>query len=390
MTNIKAVGQFVYQIYVNETLYRGSVPLDVQLTQEWGRHDIFSLRIEYPRLHPNPNSIQFWPDGAPVRIIWGRKPDNVNTWYGYVNHHENMSPADSGYDTFQTTYILIGTSKPMNTDTNRSWGRVTPTYIAKTIAAKYGLRAVLSSTDWILPFEMQVSESDFKFLNRLANKCGYRFWVSGGTLYFVDPTVVLMSGNLNSVPVFRQDKTFWQHDTMRRFRQLRGDNLPGSVVAERTLFGMTPENQIINLSTGNSNAVVHQKNTRYVESFAEGKKIVQAWQNMSQFWIGAEAELYGSILVYPGKIVNIQGNWLPGGNQGYWIISKACHELKSAYSTRTSDDWYVTKVQMLRNNSGNIPNIKEMQIIKPEFVNCSLVGNSWKAVTNNVIYDGVT
>jgi hypothetical protein len=158
----RPVPPVAYAIFVNEVLIK-DFALDIELRQSWGQHDLFYVRIEYYK-GINLTNLALWANNAPIRIVWGQGANNIQTWYGYVNHYTIDANSDSGNKTMQVTYTCIGTSKPMNTDKTRTWGQVTGTYIAKTIAAEYGLRAVLSSTSWVLPSEVQVSESDFKFL----------------------------------------------------------------------------------------------------------------------------------------------------------------------------------------------------------------------------------
>ena len=66
----------------------------------------------------------------------------------------------------------------MNSDKTRTWGQASPTYMAKQVAAEHGLRAVLTSTSWVSDYEVQPSESDFQFLNRMGSKYGFRLFVS--------------------------------------------------------------------------------------------------------------------------------------------------------------------------------------------------------------------
>ena len=181
-----------------------------------------------------------WADNAPVQITWGRQPQTIMTWYGYVNHHKMATIADSGTHNLQYTYYCIGTSKPMNTVASKAWGSVTPTYIAQQMAAKYSLRCVVTSTTWVLTNEVQANETDFQYMNRVASKTGYRFWVSGGTMYFIDPAVVLVATSTQLVPnYFMYKRLDWQ-DTIRDFQKYQGDNLPGSQVATRNLYGIDP------------------------------------------------------------------------------------------------------------------------------------------------------
>lgn len=385
------VGPVVYAVYVNG-IQIPEFPLDVELRQCWGHHDLFFLRIEYPRTANYIQALQLWAENAPVQIIWGRRPDNIQLWYGYVNHHNIKANADSGSKTLQITYICIGMTKPMNTDRTRTWGQVTPTYIARKIAGEYGMRAVLTKTDWVLPYEVQANESDFKFLNRIADKVGFRFWASNGTLYFIDPSVVLTGSAEQGVPIYSLDKRFTQVDTIRELEMNQGDNLPGAVKTKRILYGIDAESG----NTYQANAITDQVTSVEqimkvwpAESYDQGKRLVQAWQNRSQFWVSATAELFGTSYLYPGKSVMLQGYQLPQGAAGFWIVGRCEHVMKASGTTMTAADKYVTRTELLRNTTALTPKVKSVDKITPEFITCKLFNGVWRSQDQTVMYDGV-
>lgn len=378
----------VYGIYINGTQYK-EFPLDAEIDFTWGQHDLFYIRYEYYR-GLNLTSHQLWSDNAPVRIVWGLS-GSTQVWYGYVNHHTVESNADSGSKNLQVTYTCIGTSKLMNSDITKSWGQVTGTYMAKTIAAKYGFRAVLSSTYWVLPSEIQANESDFHFLNRIADKIGYRFWVSGGTLYFLDPSVAIKGSISQGVPSFTMDKAFTYRDTVRNFQMLKGDNLPGSVKSIRSIYGIDKQSgQPFHVTATNaSSSDISQIMTDWpVDTIAEASNLVNAWQSRSQFWQTATAELYGNTLVYPGKLISLTGIQMPSESSGLWLVSSAKHVLASAGTVVPNLDRYVTHVEILRNTTVQNLNLKTVTPVYPEFVTCNLYKGTWKSSSQITIYDG--
>jgi hypothetical protein len=385
------VGPVVYAIYVNGT-QANEFPLDVELRQEWGNHDLFMVRIEIPRTYTGIPTYQFWPDNAAVQIVFGRRPDNISSWYGYVNHHTVNGNASSGSKALEIIYTLIGTSKPMNTDRSMTWGQVTGTYIAKTIFGSYGLRSVLTSTNWVLPYEVQANESDFAFLNRIADKMGFRMWVSGSTGYFIDPSVVLSGSADQGIPSFSLDKRFTQVDTIRQFNSNQGDNLPGATIADRIITGIDQQtgNVFQAQATSNQIATITQAFSDWPASdYSTALNLVQAKQQRSQFWMTATAELFGSTFLYPGKLVFLTGLQLPPVNQGYWIVASADHMLKASGSGVAINDRYLTGVTLLRNSTDTVPVISSTNNVIPEYSPCQLLNGVWKAQQATVFYDGV-
>ena len=378
------VGPVIYSVAVNGAVVTDWV-LDVELLQTWGYHDIFIVRIEYNRTFAMA-TITPWADNAPVQITWGRQPQTIMTWYGYVNHHKMATIADSGTHNLQYTYFCIGTSKPMNTVVSKAWGSVTPTYIAQQMAAKYSLRCVVTSTAWVLTNEVQANETDFQYINRVASKTGYRFWVSGGTMYFIDPAVVLVATSTQLVPNYYMYKRLDWQDTIRDFAKYQGDNLPGSLVATRNLYGIDPLTGAFFTATAGTGSYTQANTVRTATSMADAQQHVNSWQALSQWWIAGTAELFGTTLIYPGKVVHLQGDAMPSGDSGFWIVGSARHLLKMSGTSYPVDDKYVTKVSVLRNSSAVIP-YKGATQISPEFVPMSLSGGLWVSSNTSVISD---
>jgi Phage tail baseplate hub (GPD) len=279
----------------------------------------------------------------------------------------------------------------MNTDRTRAWGEVSGTYIARQIAGEHGLRSVLTSSDWVLPYEVQANESDFHFLNRIADKLGYRFWVSGGTLYFTDPAVILQGSAGQAIPEFYMDKSFLYHDTLRDFHMLRGDNIPGAVQSARTIYGIN-ESTGQPFSTTASNALVtsgiSQVTSEWpVSDVNQAQHLVNAWQSRSQFWLAATAEVYGNSYIYPGKLIYLRGNQLNTAATGYWIVSSSCQVMKASGTTDPTKDRYVTRVSILKNTPAALPAIRNVTKISPEFTACNLLNGTWRASSQTITYE---
>lgn len=377
----------VYSVTVNGTLVVDSI-LNVSIDMCWGSHDIVSMRIEYNR-GTDMSAVTPWATNALVSMTWGRSTGALNNWYGYLNHYEMKSNADSGSHNLQITYYCLGTSAPMNSQNSYNWGNVTATYIAKTIAKKYGFRCVVTSNAKILTGMQQASMSDFQFMNYLAQKTGYRFWCSNGTLYFVDPAIYFLGTQTQGVTTYSQDKLQYQQDTMRDFTMLQGTNLPGSVIASRAVYGIdgSTGNLVTANSGGTGTALVNT--SRSISSVAEGADVITAWQGLSQFWIGATAECFGDQGLYPGKLVYLSGSALPGNNIGYWVVARAKHILLASGTAMTTNDKYATQVTILRNTGGTTPKFKNVVTVSPEVVTCVSSGGKWQASNQSVIVDGI-
>lgn len=382
------VSPVVYAVTVNGVPVT-EVILNVSLEMAWGLHDIAGIRIEYNR-GETMSAIRPWPENALVTMTWGRGPASLMTWYGYLNHYEMKSNSDSGMHNLQVTYYCIGTSKPMNSQSSTTWGDVTPTYVAKVIAARYGFRCVVTSGASIIQNLTQAAMSDFKFMNYLAEKTGHRFWCSNGTVYFVDPAIYFMGSFTQGVSTFTQDKTQMNQDTMRDFTVLNGDNIPGAVKANRIIYGIDgATGKLVSASTGGPGPTIF--NTDWsTTSVADSQQVINAWHGLSQFWITASAEFFGDQGLYPGKIVYLNGNALPGNNIGYWVVSRARHLLLASGTPLPTNDKYTTQVDLLRNAGGPLPQLKHVVTVSPEIVTCVPNMGAWQAAQQIVIVDGVS
>lgn len=367
------LGPVIYQVFVNGIPYSNRPPiLDAELTQTFGQHDLFTLRMEFPPNFPI-SQLTIWPDNTPVSIRWGQDPD-LHWWYGYVNHHTISSNADSSTRLMQLSYTCIGTSSVLNSVQTRKWEQVSVTYIAKNIAAANGFRAVTNPNNWLLDFEQQASESDFQFLNRMANKCGMRFWCSGGTLYMISPVTALEGGGQSAIPVFYIDKTLTYQDTCRNFSYVQGTNLPGSVQANRAIYGIDAVSgkPFAAANTNKATSRVALKTTTSTISYTDAKNRIDAWAARAQFWIGAEATLYGNTHLYPGKVVKLTGSALPSNSAGFWLLSSATHKMTSAVTASPYMDRYLVEVIMLKNQASSKVTLSNITPVIPEFITCTL------------------
>lgn len=397
-----SVGPVIYSVLVNGVAFANQdLILDAEIRECFGKHDLVFLRIEYPRTYTNIAGIVTWANNTPVQITWGRSPD-INTWYGYVNHSEIKSNSDSGTNTQQITYVLIGTSAYLNIDRTRVWQNVSPTYIAAQIAAENKLRCVVTPVSQTLDYEVQAAESDFTFINRIADKVGMRFWCSGGTMYLIQPAIALYGTASLSVPVFTFNKGQLYQDTVRNFRLVQGNNLPGAVVADRTVYGIDASGALISATAtpGNNsnptktktiaNAISSQAteyiNTeRAVSSQAEAQATVNSWQGLSQYWVGATCQLFGNTLTYPGKLVQLTGVGLMDGMAGYWLVTSARHLLKASGLPYPVLDRYLVDVEIMRNSSGGNVLLQGEQQVIPEMIGMSLNSGIWTANSQSVI-----
>jgi hypothetical protein len=208
-----------------------------------------------------------------------------------------------------------------------------------------------------------------------------RFWCSGGTLYMITPTTSLEGGGQSAIPVFYADKNLNYQDTCRDLLYLQGANLPGSIQANRALYGIDAGTGQLFAATAapvTGTSRVTLKTTAPAPSLSDAQNRVNAWAALSQFWVGAQATLYGNTHLYPGKVVRLTGKSLPSNAAGYWLLSSVTHNMSSSATSSPYMDKYLADVVMLKNTASGSVTLSNVTPVIPEFTTCSLnLSGTW-------------
>jgi phage protein D len=286
----------------------------------------------------------------------------------------------------------VGTSKVLQNDVTQIWQNMSPTTMASQIATQNGFRSIISPGGQPLTYEVQTGESDFAFLNRIGNKYGLKFYVSGGTLYMTDPAAALDAASTSTTPTYQMDKNVGWQDTLRNFKWSQGDNLPGGTLTNKTLYAIDSTSGQVIQATANAtetSTTNYIQTGRIVDSQADAQTAVDAWQNQTQFWIGGTAQVFGSPALYPGKVIQFGGASLPGGAAGQWLVSGARHQMKAAMTGQVPTlDRYAADIQVIRNAAASDVTLSATQAVSPEFVSMSSSGTQWMASDTSTISTG--
>jgi uncharacterized protein involved in type VI secretion and phage assembly len=267
---------------------------------------------------------------APVVLDYGRSPNDMTRWYGYV-HHSSVT-ASSANQTVVTRYICIGTSLPMNTQRTRSWKNVSPTSIVRQVGRENGLRTVISPSARRLTYWAQSGQSDFKLVSDLAAETGFRFWVEGSTLYFLDPRTLLLGQKSQDIPVFTKSQRPGQFDTLQELTILTGTMIPraNGVTGTSAISGLDAKTGRViqatsTANTGASSFLNTITTSRAVDNYADAQALMEARTLASQGWITMQATLYGTAKVSPGTLVGISGTSVSSDRQGRWMVTSTKH-----------------------------------------------------------------
>lgn len=296
----------------------------------FGQHTVGTLEI----LIPGGTNPWVAPEWTPVtlRLTDGRVSE---PWYGYV-HHGGVVTTTYGQRNAVVRYTLIGTSLPLNDEKTRSWKNVTRSSIVRQIAKEHRLRTLMSVHRTVIPYYAQ-SGSDWRVLKDMADQTGYRLWVDGSTVRFVDAKLLLEGVSVSETPTFSQSVTPGVLNTLHQFESKIGTMVPraGGTAANQVVNGIDVRNKTIikatsTTSTQNSGSpagstpVLHKVNTGIrVSQYGQASELVSSASINTQGWLTATAVVTGSPSLEPGSIIDIEGNRIPADQHGLWLVTKA-------------------------------------------------------------------
>lgn len=319
----------------------------VKIYLKTNAHPIALLDVLYvgqDNINNKRTSWQVIPEQTAIRIDYGMNPYFVYSFLGYVASYKIIrSGRDVGYGNLTTTrvqYTITGTSQVMQSTNNIAWKQNSPSSMAATIATRHGMRSVIHSYNAAIPYRLQ-NQSDFKFLNQLADEIGYRFYVDNTDMYFVNPQKLLDRPNIRNIPQFWSYNKPGLWDTVRKFEPIVGTITPdGGVVANRNTIGLNPNTKAIVQAANNPNLVnqfgqtfgtstiTQYYNTHPAESYYEATQKTTASALKNLYWNTAQATFHGDARVKPNTLVNLVGSALPQDELGLWLVNSVTHCLE--------------------------------------------------------------
>lgn len=337
--------------FFNDTAHRGSITR-LEVRQAYSEHTLVVVDLSVPTNLLRVPGGALYPEMTPVMVDWGRSSIEANRFYGYVNHPEIITN-ESGNPTVR--YFCLGTSLVMNASTPRSWSGVTASFVVAEIARTHRLRALLHRSITKLPTFTIRSETDFASLQRLAAEAGFRLWVDGATVQFVDPNVLIRSAASVFVPVYTG---------VTDFSITPGTLVPrsGGVVSEKVVNGRSIATK--KAFTVKSGTVLKTRPSDVqgfkppivsvlpgeVGTYTEAQERLTI-ANRLQNWITATVRLPGAPLLHPGSLVSIDGPQVPADHTGIWHIEGTRHVMNISAVGNTAHSTDVT----LSRNQGQVP-----------------------------------
>ncbi|RZU35938.1 phage protein D [Streptomyces sp. BK022] len=297
----------------------------VEIREGFGVHSMALIDVSSA-----PTSRKPYAELTPVTLDYGRAPADLVRWNGYVHHSSEIASADTQHVVVR--YVCIGTALPMNTQRTRSWKNVSPTSIVRQVGRENGLRTIISPSARRLTYWAQAGQSDFKLVNDLAAETGYRFWVEGTTLYFLDPRILLLGQQSQDIPVFSKNQQPGIQDSLQSLSILTGTMIPRSngTTGTSAISGLDAKTgKVLKASSaadaGTAPFLNHITTSRAVDNYADAQALMEARTLASRGWITMQATLYGTAKIAPGTLVGIGGNSVSADNKGRWMVTNTKH-----------------------------------------------------------------
>lgn len=302
------------------------------------------------------------PENAPVQIRWGSSPVGVRGFHGYVNHYETLPDAAGRA---MTRLVAIGTSKRMNTMNTSSWQGATRSAIVRDIAARHRLRSVVHDHPYVMEHWATGTRSDFACLKVLAEEIGYRMWVDGATVWFLDPTKMLRTASTMVTPHL-------SGRDIRHIEVLGGSNIPGVIEASRrrVQFGLDYNtNEFFEVSSGSPGDPT-EVIPNAVTTLSEAQQIEDAASRKQRDNLALKATINGNARLYPGALLRVESGRVNNDQGGLWLVNETTHEI-------TQKD-FTTRLLGTR-SQGQFPLVRTTSTLREA-----------PGLTQTVIRDGVT
>lgn len=396
-SKIKAAPFFQFEVNGAAYPYYAS---NLSIIQETDKHTIAMVDVLYKgpgASNGNTKARTAWSylkEQTPVRVTYGMFPNYTTELLAYVASYKVIKTTKdnvfAGIITTRVQYTLVGVSMNMQSTVNYAWKHISPSGIASKIAVKNGLRAIIHPYKAVYNYRLQ-NASDFQFLCELADEIGYRFFVDNTDLYFVDPNLVIQNPDGN-IPQFWALNTPGVKDTLENFKPSVGTTTAQTLPATRSTIGISGSGILVQaqnqyklyeaFSDQAKSPIITHYDSRYpVESYAEAQQRLVSSAQRNQYWATADATLWGDSRVRPNHLVEFIGEGVPEDEKGFWLVSKAVHNL---YMPPSSGNVYSGKyeidVKVLRNQSYTI-NYGSPNALSPVTKNvpAKLINGVWKS-----------
>jgi hypothetical protein len=311
---------------------------EMTLTQEVNTHDILTLKFSDFGLL----MLKGLKTESPVIVNWRTSNGIKGTFFGGVYGIQRTHAVQASKESEIT---FLGLTFKMKDSKSGVWINKTVADVVQVIVKRNGLKAVVSGHPARYSQITQQGESDWEFLQRLADMSGYTISVRGKTILFrtIDEVV---SESIGGMPILFQEQNFMppfsslEEQTLDRITPLYGDYLENPDFHNNSFKitrGVDPIKAVSFTSTESpknkqqvrktrSEPLFNQELTNVVANTKEvSQSVAKAKAAKARFNIPAKFQSQGDPRIMPNSLVEVEG--VLEDADGYWLVHKVTHYL---------------------------------------------------------------
>lgn len=294
----------------------------------FGKHsvNVLDLRTGSQRLA--------FPEWTPV-VVDLRAGATTDRWYGYVHHYGEVDDSRAADASNQNTrYTLIGTSLPLNEERTRSWKNMTRSGVVREVARAHRLRTMVQRDGEVLPFIAQAGTSDMALLQQMATDSGYRLWIDGSTLRFIDPDTLLTGVRTRDIRTFSKGGGPATANGIIAWATKAGSMVPrgGGTGGAQAVFGLDRRTgSVIGVSVDRTPvslpSLTKVDTSSVVTGTAQASARATSNSKRNRAWVTAKAVVVFSPGIKPGDVIDVEGDRIKPYERGLWLVTGVSHRV---------------------------------------------------------------
>jgi len=308
-------------------------------------HDIVEAWIQ----SQDDTDVSVWDTGVPIHFEYGRSPNEVVDFYGYVlSTSRNWVQNEHINSLSQIMHVhAVGASWVMKDGYQEVWKQVTAPNVAQQLAQRHYFTADAPPDNYVWPALHAGATTEWKFLCDLAHRSGRTCYVHGTELRFYDSTTPLLR-NQTVVPTFyEKDGSTGNSVISFQTDHSRGSSAEGRRQRVRVLHGHDAYTGALLQSTTVGQPRI-QLASRYVvptfmdyetdivvRSQADAQALLPAAEEHNRFPIRASAVLAGNPHITQESPIVLEG--LGPRDSGIWQVLNARNVVKWQYWATEAD-----------------------------------------------------
>jgi hypothetical protein len=308
------------------------------LQQKVNTHDILTLKFSDFGLF----MLKGLTTQSPVTVNWRTSNGIRGKFFGVVYAVQRTHAIQASKE---CEIICIGLTFLMKDSKPGVWINKTVDEVVRVIAKRNGLKAVVSGHPARYSQITQAGESDWEFLQRLAEMSGYTIAVKEKTILFrtIDEIV---SDSIGGMPILFQEQTFMppfsslEEQTLDRITPLYGDYLELPELSSNSFKitrGVDPIKALTFTSTESPKNKQKVRKTKSDPIFSDimtsavvntkdfSQSVAKAKAAKARFNIPAHFQSQGDPRIVPNSLVEVEG--VLDDADGYWLVHEVVHYL---------------------------------------------------------------